>query len=288
MRSILPDALSLAGRQRPGSTYLAGAPLLIAHRGGAALAPENTMLAFRRAAEWWRADVLEVDVHATQDGEAVVIHDPTVDRTTDGAGAVAALTLSELCALDAGYHFSGDGGATHSFRGMGASIPTLVEVLRELPGLRINVEVKDSRAQPAVWDAVHGANAAHRVLIAAGTRGNRSRFDRGYAGATSAAESEIFSFWLHLQLRAGRLARPTVDAFQVPERHRRLQVVSPRFIRAAHARNIAVHVWTVNEETAMRRLLEWGVDGLVTDRPDILARVLHETHGRPLPPGEPE
>ncbi|HYW05502.1 MAG TPA: glycerophosphodiester phosphodiesterase family protein, partial [Longimicrobium sp.] len=104
-------------RSRPGHRYLAGAPLLIAHRGGSGLAPENTLFAFRRALSWWKADLLEIDVQPTRDGDAVVIHDPTVDRTTDGSGRVDALTVRELAELDAGYRFTPDGGITHPCRG---------------------------------------------------------------------------------------------------------------------------------------------------------------------------
>lgn len=278
--------LPLRPRVRPGHPYFSGAPLLIAHRGGAALAPESTMAAFRRAVEWWGADLLEIDVHATRDGEVVVIHDGTVDRTTDGTGPVAGFTLEELHRLDAGHRFSPDGGRTFPFRGKGERIPTLDEVLRAFPAARVNVEVKDGRAQQRVWELVHAHRATHRVLIAAGWRRNRSLFG-AYPGPTSASQEEVLAFWLHLRTRTTALWRPTVDAFQVPERHGRLRVVTPRFVREAHARNVAVHVWTVDQETDMVRLLEWGVDGLVTDRPDVLARVLHERYGRPLPPGPP-
>ena len=121
---------------RPGWPYLAGAPLLIAHRGGSALAPENTLLAFQRALDWWGADILELDVQPTRDGEAVVFHDDTLDRTTDGSGPVSARTLAELKQLDAGHHFTPDGGQTFPFRGRVIGIPTLAEVLRAFPGVQ--------------------------------------------------------------------------------------------------------------------------------------------------------
>ncbi|HEX2188056.1 MAG TPA: glycerophosphodiester phosphodiesterase family protein, partial [Longimicrobiaceae bacterium] len=179
---------------RPGHPYLAGAPLLIAHRGGSALAPENTLEAFRRALEWWRADLLEIDVQPTADGEAVVIHDATVDRTTDGAGPVAELRLAELRRLDAGYRFTPDGGLTFPFRGRGVGLATLEETLRAFPEARVNVEVKDGRAQEAVWETVHDLGATRRVLVAAGRRANRSRF-RDYPGPTSASAEEMQSFY---------------------------------------------------------------------------------------------
>lgn len=271
---------------RPGHPYFAGAPLLMAHRGGSALAPENTLEAFRRALEWWRADVLEIDVQPAADGEPVVIHDATVDRTTDGSGPVAAMRLAELRRLDVGYRFTPDAGRTFPFRGKGIGIATLEETLRAFPDARINVEVKDGRAQRRVWETVHDLGATRRVLIAAGRRANRSLF-RGYPGPTSASAEEMQAFYLLHLARATRFWRPATDAFQMPERYAGRQVLTPRFLREVHARNLAVHVWTVDEEADMRRLLAMGVDGIVTDRPDVLARVLHETAGRPLPPGPP-
>ena len=277
----------LGGGARPGHRYLAGAPLLIAHRGGSLLAPENTIAAFRRALEWWRADLLEIDVHPTRDGDCAVIHDATVDRTTDGRGHVGDFTVDELHALDAGYRFTPDGGATYPFRGRGIRIPTLRQVLEALPEARVNVEIKDGRAQQAVRRAIRGAGAEHRVLVAAGDRRNRALF-RDHPGPVSAGAQDLYAFYaLHLS-GTTRLYRPPVDAFQMPERHRGRQVLDPRWVREAHAHNVAVHVWTVDEEAEMRRLLAWGVDGIITDRPDRLARILHQHAGRPLPPGPPE
>jgi glycerophosphoryl diester phosphodiesterase len=274
-------------RTRPGAPYLAGAPLVIAHRGGSALAPENTLLAFRQAVEWWGADLLELDVRPTRDGEVVVIHDPTLDRTTSGAGAVSRASLAQLREVDAGHRFSPDGGRTYPYRGGEARVPTLDEVLAAFPGVRLNVEIKDGRAQERVWEVIHQAGAASRVLVAAGQARNRARFG-AYPGAVSASGAEMRAFYLAHRLGLAHRYRPAVDAFQMPESYGGRQVLSPRLVADAHAQNIAVHVWTVDEVGDMRRLLDWGVDGIVTDRPDRLARLLHERAGRPLPPGPPD
>jgi glycerophosphoryl diester phosphodiesterase len=276
----------LSGRPRPGHPYFAGAPLLIAHRGGSALAPENTMLAFRRAVEWWSADILEIDVHATRDGEVVVIHDDTVDRTTNGFGAVADLSFDEIRELDAGFQFSPDEGRSFPFRGRGEKVPTLREVLVEFPTQRVNVEIKAGSAQRPVWQTVRDLGAEHRVLIAAGQRSNRALF-ASYPGPTSASGKELYLFLLLVRAGATSQFRIDVDAFQMPERHHGRQVLSPRWVRGAHALNIPVHVWTVNGVADMQRLLDWDVDGIITDRPDRLAQVLHERTGRPLPAGPP-
>lgn len=275
----------LSARPRPGAPYLAGAPLLIAHRGGAGLAPENTMTAFRQAVEWWAADILELDVHATRDGEVVVIHDHTVDRTTDGRGPVSGYSLGEIRRLDAGFRFT-PGGGEFPYRGRDVRIPSLAEVLEAFPELRVNVEIKDARAQEPVRELVRELGAEHRVLVAAGKRANRERL-RDYPGATSASEEELRVFFAHHLLHATALYHPPVDAFQMPERHGGLQLLSPRFVQEAHAKNVAIHVWTVDDAGDMLRLLRWGVDGIITDRPDRLARVLHDFADRPLPPGPP-
>jgi glycerophosphoryl diester phosphodiesterase len=296
LAALLP-AIGLAGAglavvglrrrpHRPGSKYLAGAPLLIAHRGGGALAPENTLLAFERAIDWWRADVLELDVHPTRDGEAVVVHDATLERTTNGRGLVRERSLAELRSLDAGYTFTPDGGATYPFRGRGIGVPTLEEVLTASPRVRVNIEIKDGRAQERVWETIRSMAAEHRVLVAAGRTRDRVYFDR-LPVAVSASEEELRLFIV--QLRIGVIAHiPAVDAFQVPDSWDGRDIPTPDFIAAAKARNLPVHVWTVNEVSAMHQFLDRGADGIVTDRPDRLARVLHERVGRPLPPGPPD
>src|SRR5690606_19355827 len=151
---------------RPGRPYLAGAPVLVAHRGGSRLAPENTMAAFEEAVELWGADMLELDARATRDGTVVVIHDATVDRTTDGQGEVAAHTLAELRALDAGYRFV-DLGGRHARRGLGIRVPTMDEVLERFPDVWINVESKDPRAAVPLRETIRRHRAEHRVLFAA-------------------------------------------------------------------------------------------------------------------------
>jgi glycerophosphoryl diester phosphodiesterase len=263
---------------------LSGAPLLIAHRGGAGLAPENTMSAFRSAAADWAADMLELDVRASADGHCVVIHDETVDRTSDGTGAVAALTLDELRRLDAGYRFTSDDGATYPFRGRDVRIPTIEEVLESLPGMRLTVEVKTGAAQAPLFAAIERFGARDRVIAAGMYDRDRTAF-ANYDGAVSGSTESLRRFYLRHRLGLGRLLPPRADVVQVPEEWDGRRVVTPRFVRDLRARDIPVHVWTVNDAGAMKRLLDWGVEGLITDRPDILATVLHERAGRPLPRG---
>ena len=245
-------------------------PLVIAHRGGQGLWPANTLYAFERAAQMG-VDVLELDIHASADGVLVVRHDPTVDATTDGHGAIADLCLDEIKSLDAGYPWSDDGGRTFPFRGRGITIPTLEEVFAAFPGIRINIDIKPEN--PAVVapfvDLLRRYDRMRNVMVGSFHDGQLRRFRRLCPeAATAAGISETLLLYLLTRLRLGRLYRPVADAFQVPEYSRGLHVVTPGFVRAAHAKGVEVHVWTVNEVADMRRLLGWGVDGLIGDYPD--------------------
>lgn len=268
---------------RTTPSVLAGAPLLIAHRGGAGLAPENTLAAFHQAVADWDADMIELDVHATADGECVVIHDPTVDRTTDGSGPVAAMTLAELRQLDAGYRFTPDGGKTFPFRGRGVRIPTISEVLEALPETRLTVELKTGAAQRPLFEAIRRAGAEERVIVAAEKTRSRTLFT-DYPGVKSASSRQVLNFLLLYRVGLHRFWRAPVIAVQIPESWRGRQLLTPRMVRAFQARGMAVHIWTVNEVADMERLLDWGVDGIVTDRPDRLADILTARGLRPPPP----
>jgi glycerophosphoryl diester phosphodiesterase len=262
---------------------LQGGPLLIAHRGGSALMPENTLAAFMAAAERWRADMIELDVRATKDGRCVVIHDATVDRTTEGTGLVSAMTLAELQALDAGYRFTTDGGRTFPLRGQGVRVPTIEEVLAALPTMRLTVEVKSADAQAPLFAAVHGFAAVDRV-IAAGERNAFRTIFGTYPGPKSASLEEAMPFLVMHKLHVARLGRVPANVVQTCEVYHGRRILSPRLVRDFHRAGVLVHVWTVNETADMERLLDWGVDGLVTDRPDRLAVILHRRYGRALPP----
>lgn len=248
-----------------------------AHRGASARAPENTLEAFRLGVEAG-AGGLELDVHMTRDGEVVVIHDPTVDRTTDGTGAVAEMTLGDLRRLDAGYRFSPDGGATYPYRGAGVRVPTLAELYEEFPEASVNIEMKEAHPgiEKAVLRVVRRAGAQDRTLVVSNRHGVVRRFRRLSAGeiSTGASRREITAFYLLCRGRLERLCRPAYDALQVPVEHRGIAVVTQRFVEAAHRRGVRVDAWTINEPGEMRRLLGLGVDTIMTDRPGELDRVL--------------
>lgn len=275
-------SLGSNSRRSPHPVFRGG-PLLIAHRGGAELAPENTLEAFRQAESKWAADMIELDVHASADGHCVVIHDPTVDRTTEGQGEVARMTLEELRSLDAGYRFSSDGGGTHPYRGRGLRIPTIEEVLEALPRMRFVVEVKTGAAQQPLLDAVQRAGAEDRVVAAGAEDRDRTLFPL-YPGPVSASGQQCARFYFLHRLRLGRLWRVPADAVHIPETWGGRRVLTPRLVRDLHAHGLMVNVWTVNDPADMNRLLDWGVDGIITDRPDLLADILAERFGRALAP----
>jgi glycerophosphoryl diester phosphodiesterase len=277
--AALASVVALRLRRRQRSVVAGEWPVNLAHRGASASAPENTLEAFRLAV---RSDAggLELDVHLTRDGCPVVIHDPTLDRTTNLAGAVAGMGLKEVREADAGYAFSRDGGKTHPYRGMGLRIPTLADVLRECPGVVVNIDMKADRPgiEAAVLEVLRERDAAGRALVVSSRFGTVRRFRRISGGriSTGASRRETAIFLLASNLRLERLLVPDYDALQVPPTYRGMPLVTPCFVRAAHARNVRVDAWTINEKAQMRRLLDLGVDVIMTDRPVVLAELLAE------------
>jgi len=232
------------------------------------------------------ADALELDIQTMHEGEIVVIHDVTVDRTTDGRGPVAGYTLEELRRLDAGYRFTPDGGRTYPFRGQGVTVPALREVFERFPDRRVNIDLKEStpERERRLWELIQEMGAEDRTLVASGELHAaimRFRLLAGGRVATSASSPEVRNFVLALWYRGTGRLRPAYVALQVPETWRGIRVVSPRVVAAAHRLGLDVHVWTVDERAAMERLLAWGVDGLMSDRPDVLAEVLGRRREEP-------
>lgn len=251
--------------------------LHIAHRGGALLAPENTLPAFREAVERWRTDMLELDVHASRDGELVVSHDPTLQRCTDGHGRISEHTLAELQRLDAGFQFTPDGGSTFPFRGQGIRLPTFREVLRAFPGVRLNVEVKTEATgiEAAVASLIRAEGAVNRVCLG-------SELDP-LGERLVAAAPEVCAFYPRDALTALVLALKSGDAppddprFQVldmPLDYGEVRLVDGPFLEGTRRMGRWVNVWTVDDPATMRELVGLGVGGIMTDRPDLLRAVL--------------
>ena len=286
--------LSLTARPAEPHPFFEGdrdGVLVMAHQGGDGLWPSNTLYAFRRAVAAG-ADVLELDVHASQDGALVVIHDDTLDRTTDGGGLVKDKTLAELKKLDAGYDWSPERtGESFPYRGRGITIPTLEEVFEAFPDTRVNVEIKqtDPDIVGPLCDLVERYGREDTTLVVsfydAATRAFRERCPDV---ATAATPNEIRTFFILTTLFVDRAYLPQAQALQVPEAQGNLRLVTRRLTRAAHRKNVQVHVWTVDDAADMARLLDWGVDGIITDRPDRLLKVLGRGDVFERPDGVPE
>jgi glycerophosphoryl diester phosphodiesterase len=250
---------------------------VIAHQGGNQLRPGDTMAAFEHAVELG-VDALELDVHATADGVLVVIHDDTVDRTTNGTGAVSELTLEEIKALDAGYNWPlHEESDEYPFRGTGVTIPTLEEVLVAFPDMPMAIEIK--QADPPIVEPFGNLlkeyDRAGNTIVASFHPEVMQEFREQFPEfATAGVEPEIRRFFVLNKLFLGRSYRPPMNAFQVPERFGNLKVITPRFVRVAQSRGLAVHVWTINHPDDMERILDTGVDGIMTDRPDLLLDVV--------------
>jgi glycerophosphoryl diester phosphodiesterase len=244
--------------------------LVFAHRGGAGLAPENTLPAFD-AGLAAQADGLELDVHLSRDGIVVVHHDRTMERTTGVRGSIGSFTADQLARLDAAYNFRRNGSWPSGGEGVG--VPTLAAVLARYRDTRIIVEMKENSmalARAAV-DVVRAADALDRVCFGAfGWRALRAARMLEPAIATSAARVEVR--WALFRSRCRWPASASrYQCFQVPELSRAgTRVVSPRFVDDAHGAGVSVQVWTVDTVEDAKRLLGWRVDALITDRPDII------------------
>lgn len=258
-------------------------PLVIAHRGGKALAPENTLEAFRNSAELG-VDVLEYDVHITADGELVVIHDETVDRTTNGSGFVNNMTLSEIKKLDAGFHFEDENG-DHIFRASGVEVPTVYEVFSEFSEHKHLIELKDTN-EPVFYDAlidemwklIEHYDMKDNVLIASFDHDINLQFEEVSNGevAIGAGEEETRQFVTLHKAFLNALYQPKATAFQLPTEQEGFDLADWKLIRGANNRGMHVYYWTINEEDTMKSLIELGANGIMTDDPRLLIDILSD------------
>ncbi|MEO7146683.1 MAG: glycerophosphodiester phosphodiesterase [Terrimesophilobacter sp.] len=241
-----------------GSGYFpAPPPRVIAHRGLALEAPENTLLAFGKAVAVG-VQHLETDVHASTDGVAIISHDSSLTRVAGRDVRVNQLTAAELHRVDLGG---------------GQNFVTLAEALDAFPGARFNIDVKVDEAIMPTVEAIRSTRATHRVLVTSFSDARRRRTIAELPGvATSSASANTAALLAvsRLGLRpALRRLLARIDAVQVPEVWRSVRIVTPAFVRKVQSAGVEVHVWTVNDPSDMARLLDLGVDGLVTDRADL-------------------
>jgi glycerophosphoryl diester phosphodiesterase len=253
-------------------------PLVYAHRGGAALRPENTIAAFDHGLSFG-ADGLEFDVHLSRDSAVVVHHDDTLERTTGASGLVADHTADELARLDAGFTFqSREPGGSNGFpyRGLGLGIPRLRDVLSRYPSARCIIELKTSEPELVrrTIDDIRAASAVDRVALGSfywralnTARAYEPRIPTG--ASKEETRWALYRSWVRLPL-----GRTGYREFQVPEQMGVNTIVTPRFIAHAHRSGLPVKIWTVNDERDMRRLLDWGADALISDRPDLAVKAV--------------
>lgn len=254
-------------------------PRLFAHRGASGERPENTLAAFERAVELG-CEYIELDVHAAQDGHVVVFHDDTLERTTNGLGPVGEYALAALQQLDAGYRFSPDDGQTRPFRASDVVIPSLEEVLSGFPQVRFTVEIKQSAPpiEEAVIAVVNACGRAGDVVLASKEDAVLARARKLAPDiATSCGYQEIADFIQ--RVATGRLDdyRPPGQALQIPPDYEGIPLVTEATLAVAHRFGLEMHVWTINEPDEIRRLLDLGVDGVMSDFPGRLLEAADRT-----------
>jgi glycerophosphoryl diester phosphodiesterase len=298
---------AVAQPQAPANPWLGVGVLNIAHQGGEVEAPSNTLYALKTA-QAKGADVLEIDVHATADRELVVIHDTTVDRTTDGSGRVDAMTLQQVKALDAAHWFVPGCGTCHgkpeaeyALRGYATgertlegqledftpndfTVPTLREVLTAFPEERINIEIKRTAPDTEPYEEELAALLSEfdrtddTIVVSFSDAAVEAFKLHAPQVHTATATGETAAFWASAQGPLPGAPNPRYQALQVPMSQNGIPVVTQGFIDKAHANGLAVHVWTINDRALMEKLVAMGVDGIMTDRPELLEAVLK---GRP-------
>ena len=241
---------------------------VVGHRGNRAHAPENTLASFHEAVRLG-VDALEFDLHVSRDGVLVVIHDPTLDRTTDGSGPVAMRTVAELRRLDAGARFTRDEGRTFPWRGRGATVSTFDEITESLPReLPFIIELKTPAATELVRGAIRRHDITDRVLVA-GFDPDATRPLRGAGFALGASTPDVARLLLPALLRQ-RVGPQLFQALCIPPRWHGFPVPIPALAHALRGSGTVIHVWTVNDPAHALRLWSQGVQGIISDDPGLI------------------
>lgn len=266
----------------PGVVYRVGmtldperwrTPVPIAHRGSRVLWPENTETSFRGAYELGYRH-FETDLHLTADEVLVCFHDPTVDRTTNSSGRVEHLTVDDLQSLDAGYRHGTPDGFT--FRDNGATVPTLQWLLTQFPDVSVVVDLKSDGLAVPLAALIDDLDAHDRLIVGSFSGRRLAEFREVTDGRVATSAGPMTARLWVLASRVGLGVSTEASALQLPTSTRGMRVVDRRLVNAAHRSGLQVHVWTVNTRSEMERLLDIGVDGLITDRPDLLKDLLIE------------
>jgi len=257
------------GGDRPFFKLSTNSPEVIAHRGGGGEWPGETIFAFEKALEF-RVDILEMDVHRTADGVLVLMHNDTVDETTDGTGRIKDLTLAEIKQLNAGFHWPPE------IRDLNIRVPTLEEVFERFPNQRMNIEIKQK--EPSIvthfGKLIQKHGMTDKVLVASFWDSALKEFRKEFPEiATSASTPEAIKFYALDDILFAHY-RPETDAIQADSKASFIHLITPHFAEKAHKLNLKVHAWTVNDVDEMRRMIKVGVDGIITDFPTRLLKVL--------------
>jgi glycerophosphoryl diester phosphodiesterase len=260
-------------------------PLVFAHQGGELLTPSNTIAAFTKAADMG-VDILDTDLHITKDGYLVAIHDPTVDRTTNGHGKISEMTLSEIQRLDAGFHFK-DLNGNYSYRGKGAYIPTAEELFQKFGDFRWSMEIKDDNPPGRykemarkLWALIQKYHMEDKIIISSFDQTILSTFNQYAKGrvAVSAGRQEVTKFVIFHKFFLRDLYQPQTDAFQIPTDNSGFDLTDQKLIDGAHRRGMNVIYWTIDDPKTMKKLIDSGADGIQTNRPDLLINLLKKNN----------
>jgi glycerophosphoryl diester phosphodiesterase len=257
------------GANRPFFQSGKNSPEVIAHRGGGGEWPGETLYAFEKAIELG-VDILEMDVHRTIDGALVLMHNDSVDETTDGRGRIRDLTLAEIKRLNAGFHWPPE------IRELNIRVPTLQEAFEAFPHQRMNIEIK--QREPSIvtqfGELIQQHGMTDRVLVASFWDGVLDEFRAEFPEvATSASTPEAIKFYALDDILFAKY-RPDTDAIQADSKASFIHLITRHFVEKAHKLNLKVHAWTVNEPKEMQRMIEVGVDGIITDFPTRLLKIL--------------
>lgn len=250
--------------------------LNIAHRGGLGLSPENTIFSFNKAVASG-ADILEMDIHSTSDSILVLLHDNKLNRTTNGKGYVWDFTIESIKELNAGFYWTKDDSITFPFRESGIEIPTLEEVFINFKDYKLNIEIKHHEAHVAknLCHLIQKYDMQSNVLVGSFNDKILLEFRKDCPSvATSSARDETKLFYGLNYLYLDYFYSPNLDIFQLPEYFRDTYVLSENFIKSSQNKNIPIFVWTINDSNEMKRFIDLGINGIITDYPDRLSEVL--------------
>lgn len=275
----------LLSKQQPRETkpvFTHSGPIVLAHRGGSKIAPESTLLAFEKAAELG-VHGFEIDLRMTKDEQIIVFHDDSIDRTSSETGYINEMTLAEIQQVDFSSRFDHQELSEEEVKK--SYILTLEELLERFPFMYINMDMKDSPSSyegslmpSKLWRIIEQADAQDRVVVTSFFDEQIDRFNL-YAQnrvALGAGEKEVRKAYAAYTSQFKHLYQPKADVFQLPVKHKAIRLDTPGFIQFLHQLNIKVHYWTIDEPEQMRKLLQNGADGIVTDVPDVATEVIAE------------